>query len=167
MLSTPAVVTALAVVAVCGLGAGFLSGLADSSAGYRTSLHTVERKFYASRKRCEPLSSAEWAQCVTMAWSEMWQAVAQAEALHRNQPESFRVQRLIAANIALLKGMEQCSVLGDLPRAACDKAALEAYRRAVDQAASTEAVGNSCDVAGCPVVQPPVRAKRIVTVTKG
>jgi len=150
VLSAPIVATALMAVAACGLAAGFVSGRMDSPTQYRVSLHEVEREFYSSRKLCERLSGIEWEQCITVAWSGMVQSVAKADALHRNAPESYRVQRFIAAATALLTQTQRCGALGDSPRAACDKAALEAYRGAVRNAAAPDVTGDDCTLIGCP-----------------
>ena len=148
--NAPILAIALVAAAACGLAAGFVSGRADSQTHYRASLNKVEQDFDSSRKLCERLSGNEWEQCITSAWSGMLQSVAEAEALHRNSPESYRVRRFVAAGTALLMQTQRCGVLADSPRTACDKAALEAYRRAVRQAAASDVTGDDCALAGCP-----------------
>ena len=150
MPSAPILAIALVAAAACGLAAGFVSGRVDAQTHYRASLNKAEQDFYSSRKLCERLSGSEWEQCVTSAWSGMLQSVAEAEALHRNTAESYRVRRFVAAGTGLLVQTQRCGALADLPRTACDKAALETYRRAVRQAAASDVTGDDCTVTGCP-----------------
>jgi hypothetical protein len=150
MLNAPYVATALVAVAACGLATGFVSGRVNEHTRYLVSIERVEQASFAARKQCEPLSGSEWERCITRALSEKWQAIAEAEVAHRNTPESYRVQRFVAAGAALLMGAGQCSVLPVLARVACDRAALEAFREAADRAAASDLTGGDCSLAGCP-----------------
>ena len=138
------------IVAVCGLAAGFVSGRADAHTRYLVSLERLEQGSHAARKLCVSLSGADWESCITRALVAKWRAVAEAEAAHRNTPESYRVQRFVAAGTAFLTQTQQCGALPGAARATCDKAALEAYREAVSRVTAPELTEQSCAFTGCP-----------------
>ena len=150
MLSIPVVATGLLTVAVCGLAAGFVSGRADTHARYLVSIERAEQGAYAARKLCMPLAGADWESCTAKALADQWRAVADADASHRNTPESYRVQRFVAAGAAFLVQTQQCGTLPDPTRETCDKAALAAYRQAVSRVSAPELTEQGCAFKGCP-----------------
>ena len=160
MLNVPLVAAGVLIVAACGLAAGFVSGRADTHARYLVSIENAEREAYAARKLCMPLIGADWERCTATALAEQWRAIADAEAAHRNAPESYRVQRFVTAGTALLLQTQQCGSLPVAGRATCDKAALEVYRQAVSRAAAPELTEHSCVLKGCPGPARPSTAER-------
>ena len=157
MFNVPVVTTAFLSVAVCGLGAGFVSGRADAHARYLVSIDRAEQAFYAARKLCMPLVGLDWERCTVKALADQWRAAADADATHRNTPESYRVQRLVAAGTAFLMQTQQCGALPELTRAACDKAALSAYRQAVSRVSAPELTEQGCGLTGCPTPTRPAK----------
>jgi hypothetical protein len=139
MLNTPVVATAVLIVAVCGLATGFVSGRADAHTRYLVSIQRAEQSANAARKLC-----------VAFVGADQWRAVADADAAHWNTPESYRVQRFVAAGAAFLLQTQQCGTLSASTRASCDEAALAAYRRAVGRISAPEPTEQSCVLAGCP-----------------
>jgi hypothetical protein len=161
MLNIPVVATGLLAVAVCGLAAGFVSGRADAHGRYLVSIERAEQGADAARKLCMPLAGADWERCTAKALADQWRALADADASHRNTPESYRVQRFVAAGTAFLLQTQQCSALPDSIRATCDKAAIAAYRQAVSRVSGPELTEQSCVFIGCPTpVRPASRLAR-------
>ena len=156
MLNIPLVATGLLTVAVCGLAAGFLSGRADAHSRYLVSIERAEQGAYAARKLCMPLVAADWERCTANALADQWRATADADAAHRNTPESYRVQRFVAAGTAFLLQTPQCSALPEPAQATCDSAALAAYRQAVSRVSAPELTEQGCLLTGCPA---PARSK--------
>jgi hypothetical protein len=156
MLNIPFVATSFLTVAVCGLAAGFLSGRADAHSRYLISIERAEQGAYAARKLCMPLVEADWERCTGKALADQWRAAADADAAHRNTPESYRVQRFVAAGTAFLLQTQQCSALVEPAQTTCDKAALAAYRQAVSRVSAPELTEQSCLLTGCPA---PARSK--------
>ena len=156
MLNIAVVATSLLTVAVCGLAAGFVSGRADAHGRYLVSIERAEQGAYAARKLCMPLAGADWERCTAKALADQWRALADADAAHRNTPESYRVQRFVAAGTAFLLQTQQCSALPEPTRATCDKAALAAYRQAVSRVSAPELTEQGCLLTGCPA---PARSK--------
>jgi hypothetical protein len=150
MLNIPLVATSLLTVAVCGVAAGFLSGRADAHSRYLVSIERAEQGAYAARKLCIPLVGTDWERCMAKALADQWRAAADADAAHRNTPESYRVQRFVAAGTAFLLQTQQCSALPAPTRAACDNVALEAYRQAVSGVSAPELTEQGCLLTGCP-----------------
>jgi len=150
MLNTPVVATAVLIVAVCGLATGFVSGRADAHTRYLVSIQRAEQSANAARKLCVAFVGADWERCAAKALADQWRAVADADAAHWNTPESYRVQRFVAAGAAFLLQTQQCGTLYDSTRASCDEAALAAYRRAVGRISAPEPTEQSCVLAGCP-----------------
>ena len=150
MFNARLVATALSAVAVCGVAAGFVSGKLNEHTRYLVEIEQVEQASYRARRECESLSGGEWQQCIARALSEKWRAIAEAEAAHRNTPESYRVQRFVSAGAALLMGMGQCGALADLARTTCEEAAVEAFREAAARAGASDVSGGDCSLIGCP-----------------
>jgi hypothetical protein len=150
MLNTPVVATAVLIVAVCGLATGFVSGRADAHARYVVSMERAEQGANAARKLCAAFVGADWERCAAKALADQWRAVADADAAYWNTPESYRMQRLVAAGAAFLLQTQQCGTLSDPTRASCDHAALATYRRAVSRISAPEPTEQSCVLAGCP-----------------
>lgn len=157
MLSIPVVATGLLAVAVCGLAAGFVSGRADAHGRYAVLIERVEQGADAARKLCMPLAGADWERCTTKALADQWRALADADVSHRNTPESYRVQRFVAAGTAFLLQTQQCSALLEPTRATCDKAAIAAYRQAVSRVSASELSEQGCPLTGCPAPARPAR----------
>jgi hypothetical protein len=155
MFNVPVVATGLVTVAVCGLAAGFVSGRADAHTRYLVSIEHAEQASYAARNLCMPLVGADWERCMGRALADQWRAVADADAAHQNTPESYRVQRFVAAGTAFLMQTQQCGSLPVAARATCDKAAIEAYRQAASRVAAPELTERGCEFTGCPAPAQP------------
>jgi hypothetical protein len=156
MLKMPVVAAAVLIAAVCGLAAGFITGRADAQTRYLISIARAEQGANTARKLCTAFVGADWERCTARALSDQWRAVADADAAHWNTPESYRVQRFVAAGAAFLVQTQQCSVLPDATRTTCDKAALATYRQAISRVSAPEFTERSCVLAGCPAPVPPL-----------
>jgi len=150
MFNVPVVATVFLTVAVCGLAAGFVSGRADAHARYLVSVDRAEQEFHAARKLCVPLIGADWERCAVKALADQWRATADTDTARRNTPESYRLQRLVAAGTAFLMQTQQCGALAEPTRATCDKAALAAYRQTVAHVSAPELTERGCVLTGCP-----------------
>ena len=150
MLNTPVIATAVLIVAACGLAAGFVSGRADANTRYMVSIERQGQSTNFARKLCAAFVGAEWERCAAKALADQWRAVADADAAHWNTPESYRVQRFVAAGTAFLLQTQQCSALPAATRATCDNVALAAYRQAVSRVSAPELTEQGCLLTGCP-----------------
>jgi hypothetical protein len=150
MLNMPVVAIAVLMITVCGLVAGFVSGRADTHASYLVSVERAEQGANAARKLCAAFVGADWERCAAKALADHWRAMADADAAHWNTPESYRVQRFVAAGADFLLQTQQCGTLSESTRANCDEAALAAYRRAMGRISAPEPTEQSCVLAGCP-----------------
>jgi hypothetical protein len=148
MLNLPVVAIGLLTVAVSGLAAGFVTGWADMRARYLVSIERAEQDFYAARQLCMPLVGADWERCTAKALANQWRAMAGVDAVHRNTPESYRVQRFVAANTAFLVQTQQCASFPETTRATCDKAAVAAYREAVERVSDSRGDGTTLYIHG-------------------
>jgi hypothetical protein len=155
MLKAPVLAAAVLIVAVCGLAAGFVSGRADANTRYLVSIERAEQGANAARKLCMAFVGVDWERCTAKALADQWRTVADADAAHWNTPESYRVQRYVAAGAAFLVQTQECGTLPDASRTTCDKAALAAYRQAVSRVSGPELTEQSCVFIGCPAPTQP------------